>query len=397
MAWYPALQGSAATPIEPLAGQALVPAPCAPHVPRGALKSRALNRKRGEERQANADEHAGAHERTMLRAPADPASGTPGWVAYSALHCGQEAATPASPHHTTTRMGTLSRIALGAAATLALAGCGIPSQTTRILDGPEPVTVRLEPAVPAAGQFADLTVESPSADSIVFESENGLDRYWSRDGTLRVRLAPDFGDSVPAGRYAVRWHGPSGPLSQAGADPGLPAGSCRDDLHEIAIRLPEENHRTVAVTAGYNTVFARRSLLGSHRTVALPGGPQQRHLVGTGGVGRTTAGAPASRGSRAGRTGASFDLSRVVKRAGQLSYGSRSTWTRTEANGSRRARARCSRTAPPGAPASVRASCCVGSPPSDLSSACTAMGCRCCSSSAPGSGSTAILPRSGCR
>ena len=226
------------------------------------------------------------------------------------------------PHHTTTRMGTLSRIALGAAATLALAGCGIPSQTTRILDGPEPVTVRLEPAVPAAGQFADLTVESPSADSIVFESENGLDRYWSRDSTLRVRLAPDFGDSVPAGRYAVRWHG------QLLARYLKPArirvcrqGSCREIYHEIAVRLPEENHRTVAVTAGYNTVFARRSITGSHRAVlfkeALSSGIWSAQAEW---ADRRWSGRVAGFAGQ-GERGAAFDLSRVVKRAGEVSYG----------------------------------------------------------------------------
>ena len=65
------------------------------------------------------------------------------------------------------------------------------------------MTVRLEPATPAAGQSAELTVTSPGADSIVFESENGLDRYWTTRDTLRVQLDPNFGDSVPTERYAV--------------------------------------------------------------------------------------------------------------------------------------------------------------------------------------------------
>ena len=77
-------------------------------------------------------------------------------------------------------MDSCSRIALAAVSAVALAGCGIPTETTRLADGLQPVTVRLEPAVPAAGESAELTIESPAADSIVFESDNGLDRYWSK-------------------------------------------------------------------------------------------------------------------------------------------------------------------------------------------------------------------------
>jgi hypothetical protein len=94
-----------------------------------------------------------------------------------------------------------------AAAALVLAGCGIPTQTTRLVDGPEPVTIRLDPAVPSAGQPAELTVESPGADSIVFESDNGLDRYWTTGPLLQAELTSDFGDSVPVQRYAPRWQG----------------------------------------------------------------------------------------------------------------------------------------------------------------------------------------------
>ena len=105
-----------------------------------------------------------------------------------------------APHDHVTSMNPLLRIALAAASAAALAGCAIPAQTTRLVDGPEPVTVRLEPAVPAAGQSAELTVTSPGADSIVVASENGLDRYWGTSGVLRARLTSDFGDSIPTGR-----------------------------------------------------------------------------------------------------------------------------------------------------------------------------------------------------
>src|SRR3954452_5469423 len=75
-----------------------------------------------------------------------------------------------SPHRTAplddlTSMNRLFRIAFAAVATAALGGCAIPTQTTHLVGGPAPVTVRLDPAIPAAGQPALLTVTSPGADS----------------------------------------------------------------------------------------------------------------------------------------------------------------------------------------------------------------------------------------
>ena len=168
----------------------------------------------------------------------------------------------------TTSMSRLFRIALPGALAAALAGCSVPVQTTQLAGGPEPVTVRMEPALPSSGQSADLTVTSPGADSIILRSENGLDRYSGTRGVLRARLTSDFGDSVPTGRYAVRWRGQ---LLSRLTKPALisvcRAGSCRELYHEIPVELPEANHRTVALTAGYDAVFARRSLVGSHSTV----------------------------------------------------------------------------------------------------------------------------------
>jgi hypothetical protein len=228
-----------------------------------------------------------------------------------------------SPSHDNIRMTFAFRIAVSAAALVALAGCAVPSQTTRIIEGPEPVTVRLSPAVPTAGQSAQLTVESPQADSIVFESQNGLDRYWSHGDVLRVRLAADFGDSVPGvSRYAERWHGE---LLSRVMKPAVihvcRQGRCREMYHEIPVELPEENHRTVALTLGYNTVFARRSVVGSRSTVlfreALSSGiwSAQGEWLDRRWSGRVQA--YAGHGDR----GASLDLSRELKRAGDVSYG----------------------------------------------------------------------------
>jgi hypothetical protein len=219
-------------------------------------------------------------------------------------------------------MDSCSRIALAAMAAVALAACGIPTQTTQLVGGPQPVTVRLEPAVPSAGQSAELTVESPAADSIVVESENGLDRYSSAGPVLHAELTADFGDSLPVARYADRWQGR---LLSRYLKPAritvCRAGRCAEHYHEIPIRLPEANHRTVALTAAYNTVFARRSLVGSRSTVlfreALSSGiwSAQGEWENHGWSARLEG--FAGQGER----GASLDVSRVVKRAGELSYG----------------------------------------------------------------------------
>lgn len=220
------------------------------------------------------------------------------------------------------RMATVFRIALAATATAALVACGVPTQTTRLTGGPEPVTVRLEPAALAPGQSAELTITSPGADSIVFESENGLDRYWSTRDTLRVRLDAAFGDSIPREHFAARYD--RALLSRVMKPARIQicrAHACRTIYHEIPLAVPEANHRTVAVTAGYNTVFARRSLVGSHSVVlfreALSSGiwSAQAELSDRHWSGRVAGYAGSS------EQGLSLDLSRVLKRAGDVSYG----------------------------------------------------------------------------
>jgi hypothetical protein len=219
-------------------------------------------------------------------------------------------------------MTRLSRIALAPAAAAAIAGCGIPVQTTQIVDGPAPVTIQLEPALPTAGQSAELTVTSPKADSIVFESDNGLDRYWTTHDTLHAVIDPDFGDSIPSQQFAVRWQGTLlSRLMKPARIKVCREGACQTIYHEIPVALPEANHRTVALTAGYNTVFARRSLVGSHSTVlfreALSSGiwSAQAEWSDRRWSGRLEG--YAGRGER----GASIDVSRMLKRAGDLSYG----------------------------------------------------------------------------
>jgi hypothetical protein len=219
-------------------------------------------------------------------------------------------------------MTRLSQIAPAVLAAVAIVGCGIPTQTTNIAAGPAPVTVRLEPATPSVGQSIDVMVTSPHADSIAFESENGLDRYWGTRDTLRIQLDPNFGDSIPTEYYATRFEGQLlSRLMKPARITVCRAGNCESMYYEIPVSLPEANHRTVAVTAGYNTVFARRSLMGSHSTVlfreVLSSGiwSAQAELSDRRWSGRVAG--YAGRGER----GASLDLSRMLKRGGDLSYG----------------------------------------------------------------------------
>ena len=96
----------------------------------------------------------------------------------------------------------------------------------------------------------------------------------------------------------------------------------------------------MALTAGYNTVFARRSLLGSRSTVlfreALSSGiwSAQGEWENHGWSARLEG--FAGQGDR----GASFDVSRMLKRDGELSYGVAFPSTPIGASGSPRARAR---------------------------------------------------------
>src|SRR5688572_4040024 len=149
-----------------------------------------------------------------------------------------------------------------------LGGCAIPTASTQLNPGPEPIELQMTPTVIYAGQQAELLVRSPGADSIVIQSGNGLDRWWSADSVLRVTLASDFGDPAPVERYAPEWNGRALPyLKKPVHVTACRRGYCREFYHEITVKLPERNRRVVAVAAGWSSVFARRSIRDGRRTV----------------------------------------------------------------------------------------------------------------------------------
>jgi hypothetical protein len=214
-------------------------------------------------------------------------------------------------------------VALALTSAVSLAGCAIPQETTRLAPEPNGVTVSLRPELPRSGQSAEVVVESPGADSLVLESDDGLDRIAAQGPKLVTQVDAGFGAGRSEGpRYAVR----RGKRLLDRLDRPVQISSCRDGVcrryyHDLPVRLPEKNARTVELTAGYSTVFARRSILGGGSTVLL------REVL-SGGIWSLN-------GEYAGRSwnlhaagfwsqdehGGSLDLARVLKRGDEVSYG----------------------------------------------------------------------------
>jgi hypothetical protein len=213
------------------------------------------------------------------------------------------------------------RVTSALAATVLMA-CAVPTQSTQLAGGPAPVELQMTPTVVYVGQRTQVVVSSPGADSIAFESENGLDRYWSADSVLTVWLTSDFGDPEPVSRYAPTRNGQVlAYLKKPVRIAACRLGRCREFRHEIAVKLPERNERVVAVTAGWSSVFARRSIRGANRTVlfedALNSGVWS--LQGEWSAGKWNGRVQGFLG--ADDRGAWLDLSRVLKGGDGLSYG----------------------------------------------------------------------------
>jgi len=206
---------------------------------------------------------------------------------------------------------------------LSLQGCGVSTSTVNLTTGPEPVELTMTPAVASAGSSVQLKVESPSSDSIVIASLNGLDRYWGTGSTLKARLGSDFGDSVPDMRYAVR---DKGQLFDVLKKPMKVSvcrkGQCREYYHELAVTLPERNDRSVAVTAGWSTAFTKRAVTSRDKSVLLK--EVVNHAMWNVQAELATGGLNARLQAFYGADmrGGSLDLSREIKRMGEgISYG----------------------------------------------------------------------------
>jgi hypothetical protein len=206
---------------------------------------------------------------------------------------------------------------------LGLQGCGVSTSTVNLTNGPEPVEVTMTPAIASAGASVQVKVESPSSDSIVIESANGLDRFWGTGSTLRTRVGSDFGDSVPGTRYAVREKGRLfNVLKKPMKVSVCRMGQCQEYYHELSVALPERNQRSVAVTGGWSTAFTKRAVTSRDKSVLLK--QVLNHAMwnvqaelATGGLSARVQGFYG-----ADLRGGSLDLSHEIKRLGDgFSYG----------------------------------------------------------------------------
>jgi len=206
---------------------------------------------------------------------------------------------------------------------LTLQGCGVSTSTTNLSTGPEPIELTITPAVIQAGSSVQVRVVSPSADSILVESDNGIDRYWDTGGDLHARLQSNFGDTLEETRFAVRQNGRLfDVLKKPMRVVVCRKNTCQEYYHELAVQLPERNERSVAVTGGWSTAFTKRAVTARDRSVLLKEALNNtvwnlQAELATGGLNARLQGfyGPDEKGG-------SLDVSHEIKQVGEgLSYG----------------------------------------------------------------------------
>ena len=206
---------------------------------------------------------------------------------------------------------------------LTLQGCGVSTSTTNLSTGPEPVELTMTPAMVAAGSSVQVRVVSPSADSILVQSGDGIDRYSGTGGSLRARLQSDFGDTLSETRYAVRQNGRLfDVLKKPMKVVVCRKNTCREYFHELAVQLPERNERSVAVTGGWGTAFTKRAVTARDKSVLLKEALNNTvwNLQAELATGRLSARLQGFYG--ADEKGGSLDVSHEIKQVGEgLSYG----------------------------------------------------------------------------
>jgi hypothetical protein len=206
---------------------------------------------------------------------------------------------------------------------LVLQGCGVPTSTVDLTPGPDQVEFTLTPTVIQSGATALVKVVSPSADSISIESPNGSDRFWGTGSTLETRIGSEFGDTMPGLEYAIRERGQLFDIMKKPIKVVVcRRNDCREFYRELAVRLPERNERSVAITGGWSSAFTRRAVTSSDKSVLLK--EALNHSV-------WNVQAELARGGLSARLqgfygsderGGSLDLSREIKRMGEgMSYG----------------------------------------------------------------------------
>ncbi len=184
---------------------------------------------------------------------------------------------------TSSRLGAIHGAFVTSMAALA-AGCAAPIQSVQPTPNAPPgggATVSTEqtlavprititPAVVPSDGFAVIRIQAAGADSIAFESTNGVDRYGRRGGSLSVRVNGDFGMLDRTTRYAVRERGVLLDVVRQPVKITTCRGrECRVYYDAVQVKLPVRNERSVALTAGWSTAFTRRAITGVDRSVLL--------------------------------------------------------------------------------------------------------------------------------
>jgi hypothetical protein len=212
---------------------------------------------------------------------------------------------------------------VAACVSAALFGCTPAMESVRLSEGPEPVDLRMRPGVLQPGLPAEIVVESPGADSIAVESGNGMDRIWGAGPVLKASLTADFGDTTRTTPDAVRWNGHLlDRLQKPARISACRQGHCREFYHEFPLRLVEHNRRTVALTAGWSTVFAQRTITGTDRSVLFEKALSNSVWSFQAELAERSWSALAQGFLGPDERGTSLDLSRVIKPAGDgLRYG----------------------------------------------------------------------------
>lgn len=205
-----------------------------------------------------------------------------------------------------------------------LQGCSSPAVTTvELADAPVPVRLRTNPAIATRAAPVQLRITTPNADSIEIRSADGFERYSGKGASLQVSLPSTFGDSTPLARYAVRRNGH---LFDVFKKPMYVTvcrnRNCREYYHELAVRLPEQNRRRVAVTAGWRTALSDRAVENSGRDLVSHDPPNHSvwNLQAEFATGTVTARLQGSFSSQA--RAAALDLARVIRSGGDgVGYG----------------------------------------------------------------------------
>src|SRR4051794_15415721 len=144
---------------------------------------------------------------------------------------------------------------------LVLQGCSVPTSTVDLTPAPDEVEFTITPNVIPSGATALVKVVSPSADSISIESPNGFDRFWGIGPTLETRIGSEFGDTMPGLEYAIRERGQLFDIVKKPIKVVVcRRNDCREFYRELAVRLPERNERSVAITGGWSSAFTRRAV-----------------------------------------------------------------------------------------------------------------------------------------